>query len=159
MAEAEESVPEMVGATEEPVRLTTKPTTAEVAVSAPTGPALKSLAAHAEPRRVIVILENVTGAGVAMNYEVFVNGKPAGVLPMFGVREATRATDRHANDGLEFRYDVTDIVRETGADPKNLKVTFVPEIDEEEVAQAAGLRHKTAGEPEFRVGRVSVYLA
>jgi len=159
MAEEDERIPEMVGATDEPVPLRTQPTSAEVPMTPPTGPALRSFEADEEPRRVIVTLENVRGAGMAMNYSVYVNDRLAGVLPMFGVREATRASERHSGSGLEFRFDVTDIIRETNADPSNLRVRFVPLIDEEERQVALRSLESTEAEPEFQIGRVSVHLA
>ena len=147
---------EMIGSTDEPVRLTTQTSSAEVQVEAPSGPALLSV--DETPRRVIVTLENVRGNGTAMNYAVYVNGKLAGVLPMFGVREASQAGGEHGGAGLEFRFDVTDVVREAGLDPGNLQVTFVPDIDPADVPDGPSLL-SAEEEPAFEVGRVSVFLA
>lgn len=162
MTMADRPIPEMVGATEGPVALTGKPTTAHVEVSAPSGPALESLEADEAPPRVYVNVENVTGEGDPRAYKVFVNGEYAGLLPMFGVAEATAQTDKHPGGGLHYRLDVTDAVQrlqsEGNWNPADMQVTFVPA--EEEAAEGA-LESLEAAEPEpsFQVGRVSVYFA
>lgn len=157
MDEKQEAAAELVGAADAPVQLKTTPTSTEVAVSAPSGPTVAS--SRNQARRVYVSLENVTGEGVAMNYRVYVNEQLVGLLALFGVAEASRASDRHGGGGIDVRYDVTDLVRGTGADLTTLKVTFVPEIDEEEIARFATVAGTGGGEPEFKVGRVSVYVA
>jgi tyrosinase len=172
MAVAEEPprIPEMVGATEQPIRLAGQPTTARVAVNAPTGPARAALAADAKPRRVFLNLENITGKGSPKGYSVYVNvpdGQTpqqredlfAGVLPMFGVTEATRESEKHSGEGLHYTLDITDLVERLKAqnawDPSKLHVTFVPDDEPPRKRMAAA----AAPEPQFQVGRVSVYFA
>jgi hypothetical protein len=117
---------------------------------------------EAAPSRVFVNIENVTGEGEPRTYSVYVNDVYAGILPMFGVPEATQNTERHDGGGREFRLEVTNIVQQLQAegnwDPANLKVTFVP--DDEDEAGLEGLEGVEAAAPSrFQVGRVSVYLA
>jgi hypothetical protein len=87
---------------------------------------------------------------------VYVNDVFAGVVSMFGVPESTRATEKHGGGGREFRLDVTNIVSQLQLDgkwdPKDLKITFVPD-DEDEGLEAVG------DVPQFQVGRVSVFVA
>ena len=89
-------IPEMVGATEEPVTLIGHPVTAHIAVSAPTGPALATPEAVGGPRPVYLNIENITGSGAPTSYSVYLNvpegedpwAHPelfAGILPMLGV--------------------------------------------------------------------------
>ncbi|HVG23649.1 MAG TPA: tyrosinase family protein [Thermoanaerobaculia bacterium] len=160
-------IPEMIGASNAPVPLTAGRTATEVPLTAPTGPGagLESVGGAAEPARVIVAFENVTGEGVAQNFAVYVNGTFAGILPTFGVPEASGATEKHPGGGLEYRFDVTEIVQQTGADPRTMRVEFVPEQQEPEPepqpeAEDAGLESmqpRRGGT--FEIGRVSVYLA
>jgi tyrosinase len=156
-----ERVPEMVGATEQPTPLTTAPTTANVAVSAPTGPGL--LAAEEGPQRTFIRIENVTGRGRPRRYSVYVNDVFAGIIPLFGVSEATRATEKHGGGGLHYRLDVTEAVDQLKAEGKwdeaNVKVTFVP--DEKRVAKEPAVLSALGEEeaPKFQVGRVSVFVA
>ena len=161
-AMAEERIPEMVGASDAPTPLTTAPTTTNVAVSAPTGPALLGAADEA-PQRTFIRIENVTGKGQPRRYSVYVNEVFAGIIPLFGVSEATRATEKHGGGGLHYRLDVTETVDQLKAEGKwdeaNVQVTFVP--DEKQVATEAAVLSAAADEepPQFQVGRVSVFVA
>lgn len=152
-------IPEMVGASDRPIELTTQPTSTDVAVTAPTGPGLESLEAPgATPPRVYINIENIIGQGHPRRYSVFVNDVFAGILPMFGVEEATNETDEHPGGGLQYRLDATKAVEQLQAagnwDPTTMRVTFVP--DDKQV----GLESMSeAPEPRFQVGRVSVYFA
>lgn len=164
---AEKPIPEMVGATEQPVPLgRRRAATTHVPVSAPTGPGLEAMtneAAEARPQRVFINIENVTGDGQPRNYSVFVNGEFAGILPTFGVPEATRQTEKHPGGGLQFRFDVTNAVQKLQAagnfDPQDMEVTFVPDDDDDEAALEAPGAEEAPEQPEFQVGRVSVYVA
>ena len=117
------------------------------------GPGLESV----EQQRMFVNVENVTGKGEPHTFSVYVNDVFAGVVSMFGVPESTKASEKHGGGGREFRLDVTNIVgqlqRDGKWDPKNLKVTFVPDDEGEEGLEGV------AAESEFQVGRVSVYVA
>jgi tyrosinase len=137
--------PEMVGASEDRVPLTATPT--EVAVEAPSGPALMAERAEgAQPRRVYLKVENVRGKELAAaSYPVYVNLPPGsdpttdptahedrrvGQVTMFGVREASEGNEEHSGSGLTFSFDITGLVQclqETGEwDPERLRVTFTP---------------------------------
>ena len=155
-------IPEMVGANEGPVPLTTQPTSTEVPVTAPTGPGLEGLESvggvPVEPARVYINIENITGQGHPRRYSVFVNDVFAGILPLFGVEEATNETNEHPGGGLQYRLDATKAVAQLQAegnwDPSTYKVTFVP--DDKQI----GLESISAEpEPQFQIGRVSVYVA
>lgn len=162
----EKPIPEMVGASDGPVRLGRRRTvTANVPVSTPTGPGLESLNAESvspAPQRVFVNVENLTGGGEPQTFSVFVNGEFAGVLPTFGVREATRESTKHPGGGLDFRFDVTNAVQKLQAagnfDAESMNVTFVPEEDDEPGLESMDFEEGPE-ESQFEIGRVSVYLA
>jgi tyrosinase len=153
---------EMIGASEQPVTLTGRPAVAELAVTAPTGPGRAAEAAG--DARMYLNLENITGTGDPVSYAVYLNvpegARPedhperfAGVLPMFGVAEASQADDRHPGSGLHYALEVGRIVRELAArgewNPARVRVTFVPRT-------TSAL--EAAAERPIRVGRVSVYV-
>jgi len=163
-----ERQPEMVGATEESIVLAGGQTSARIAVSPPTGPALEGPERAAAPPRVYLNVENVTGAGDPTSYAVYLNLPPdadpaqypdrfAGIVPMFGVAEATRADDVHAGEGLHYTLEISKVVRALQArnewDPNDLRVTFV-----------LRRRSVTAEGPEsarpaaIDVGRISLYF-
>jgi tyrosinase len=154
---AEQPVPEMVGATEKPIKISKGGATTTLAISEPKGPAHAEMAVSMR-RRVYLNIENVTGAGAA-NYRVYVNlpdkADPkqhreylAGVLPTFGVREASRKDEKHAGSGLHVTLEITDLVQRLSErdawDPKSLKVSFVP---------------RKEGAADIQVGRVSLYYS
>jgi tyrosinase len=160
--------PEMVGATEAPVALARQATTAQVSLTSPTGPALESLESAEEPARMYLNIENITGAGGASSYEVYVNLPPgseprqhrellAGILPMFGLAEATRPDRDHPGSGLHYALEISDLARrlqERNAwDPNSLQVTFVPRR-----ATIATESAEEAPVAPVTVGRVSLYL-
>jgi len=163
----EQRIPEMVGATETPVHLTGDVATTNLSVRPPTGPARPGLLPYAAGRAHLNI-ENVTGEGAPTSYGVYLNlpkdAKPeehpelfAGILPMFGVAEASKPDTDHAGDGLHYALDISDLVRRlqgTGDwNPANLRVTFVP--------RRRSLPHEEADETQppdpIHVGRVSLY--
>src|SRR5204863_3692883 len=109
------------GATDTEVALAGKPASTQLVVSEPTGPASASLRAAPE-RRAYLNIENITGSGAPRSYAVYVNlpqganpaghqDRYAGLLPMFGVAEASRADDNHAASGLHYTLEVSDLVR------------------------------------------------
>jgi tyrosinase len=140
--ENEDLVPEMVGASENRVSLAAEPTEVEVAVETPSGPALREGAEEAQPRKVYLKVENVSGKElVAPSYLVYVNLPPgadpaayedrrAGQVSMFGVLEASESDEEHSGSGLTFAFDITGVVQrlqEAGDwDPQRLRVTFTP---------------------------------
>lgn len=166
----QQAIPEMVGATEGPVVLAGQATTARLAVQAPTGPAREGLEAAAAPPRIFLNLENITGSGAPTSYAVYLNLPPgadpqqhrdlfAGILPMFGVTEASQPGQTHPGGGLHYTLEIGDVVRTLQArnawDPQNMQVTFVPR---RKPAIPEGELEAPAPAP-IQVGRVSVYYA
>jgi tyrosinase len=165
-------IPEMVGATDGEVALQGQSTTTQLAVSQPAGPARSLLGAARADRRVYLNIENITGAGAPTSYAVYVNLPPganpaehpelyAGLLPMFGVAEASRTDATHSGSGLHYALEIGDVVRTLEArsdwDPTRLQVTFVPEETEPDEPEP-GFAPLVARQP-IRVGRVSLYYA
>ena len=155
--------PEMIGATSEPIILAGQRTETELAVTPPTGPGRGMEAAG--DGRVYLNLENITGTGDPVSYAVYLNvpegERPedhpelfAGVMPMFGVAEATQADGAHSGSGLHYALEVGAIVRELSSrqawDPAHVRVAFVPRS-----TNAA----ESATEHPIQVGRVSIYIA
>jgi len=159
-----EPPPEMVGGTGAPVALTGSPTTARVPLTEPRGPAQPP--GRAKPRRVFLNIENITSTSRTTSYAVYLNppseanpqedkSRMAGILPMFGVAEASRPDSEHGGSGLTYSLDVTDLVGQLQAkgqwDPAHLNVTFAPRPQTTEGAAP------TAAAATIKVGRVSVY--
>ncbi len=178
---ADQPIPEMIGATDQPIVLT-GPTNVSLALTAPTGPAALAAAAPgastAAAGRLHLNIENITGSGDPVAYEVYVNVPAgenprehpelfAGLMPMFGVAESSQADEHHSGSGLHYAFDVTDIVRALAAknawDANNVQLTFVPQPSPvpEGAAPLAGAA--AAAGPQsagpFQVGRVSLYVA
>ena len=166
-------LPEMVGATDTEVALEGQATTTRLAVTQPTGPARTLLGAGPQPpRRVYLNIENITGTGAPTTYAVYVNlpaganpqqhqDRYAGLLPMFGVAEASRSDGTHPGSGLHYSLEISDIIRTLEAsndwDPANIRVTFVPDEMEPDAPEpgTVGL----VAPQRIRVGRVSLYYA
>lgn len=162
-------IPEMVGATDQPLTLAGERTTTSLQVNQPTGPA--AMAAMGDEsgsagKRVHLKIENITSTGLACAYSVYVNlpegADPAnypelhaGVLPMFGVVESSDPSRGHAGSGLQYTLDITEVVRAlesmNGWNPDTMKLTFVPK------QRQAGAAAPT-GAP-VQVGRVSLYYS
>ena len=149
---APEPTPEMVGATAKPVVLTSAPITTRVALNAPRGPA-HLLAAEGRSAKVFLNIENITSTGRTTSYAVYLNppsetnphedkSRLAGILPMFGVAEASRPDSEHGGSGLTYSLDVTDVVKQLQSenqwDPAHLNVTFAPRAQTTE--QTTGTR-------------------
>lgn len=165
-----EPTPEMVGASSAPVTLSGAPTTARVALNAPQGPARLTLAATGEPRKVYLNIENITSTGRTTSYAVYLNpasqtdphenkARLAGILPMFGVKEASDPNSEHGGSGLTYSLDVTNVVRELQAqgawDPAHLNVTFAPRVQSTE--KTAATQSVARPKADIKVGRVSLY--
>ena len=158
-----DTMAEMVGASEEPIVLTGDAASTRITVSEPTGPAAAAAAPEAH-----LNIENVTGLESEGTYAVYLNMPDdtplgsrqewfAGLVPLFGVPEATRGANSHPGDGLTFSLDVTDLVvrlQTRGEWTGELRVTFVPE----EMPIADDRRAAAAPSP-ITVGRVSLYYA
>lgn len=160
-------IPEMVGATDQPLILTGESATATVPVTQPTGPAVAT-ESGAAPKRIFLNIENITSSGQPGGYHVYLNVPPgddpkdhkelyAGLLPMFGVAESSDATREHAANGLHYTLEITQIVRllesKNAWDPNAMQVTFVPRK-----RPTAG-RESAAVRAPVRVGRVSLYYS
>jgi len=146
----------LAGASDQPVTLSRGVASARVAL-APMAPAA---ALGGDEQRVYLNIENIVGTDNAATYKVYVDATPAaaaaadepgryaGLLPMFGVKEASDPDAQHGASGLTHVFDITDIVgqlKQAGVwDAKNLHVNFVP------------LR-KSEGQPDLKVGRISLY--
>jgi tyrosinase len=168
----ERAIPEMVGATDQPLTLTGEPATTSLPVNQPTGPAhLTAAATGGRPRRVFLNIENITSTGQPGSYSVYVNLPPgaepanhkelyAGLLPMFGVAESTDATGAHPANGLHYTLEITDVVRALEArgdwKPDEMRVTFVPKRRPNARATAAAT---AAARTPVRVGRISLYYS
>ncbi|MBV9826884.1 MAG: tyrosinase family protein [Alphaproteobacteria bacterium] len=155
---------ELVGATQESLRLSGTETTAAVTLD----PAVrrKAVASFAvtgasttAPDRVFLNLENVRGLNDATAFKVYVNlpdgAEPAqhpdnlaGTIALFGVRKASVADDQHAGDGLTFVLEITHVVDKlhlSGAfNADQLHVRLVPLHPVPEAAQIS-------------IGRISVF--
>lgn len=153
-------MPEMVAATSRPLTLGTGTTTSALSIQAPTGPARLRSAAGAA-RTIYLNLENVTGAGAVGGYAVYLNAPPgasasqradhlAGLLPTFGLAEASRPDNEHGGSGLQIALNVTDLVSrleaQPGWDSNRLTVEFV-------------YRGAPTDAATIQVGRVSLYYA
>ena len=164
---------EMVGSATQPITLTGTAQTMSVGLHAPSGPAAvaagpAAAVAPAKSGKTYLHIENVASDQSHATYEVYVNLPPgadpaankdhyAGMMPLFGVLQASQQTDRHAGNGLGFSMDITRLVDRLKAknawDDKSVNVTFVPRRTGG-TADAAGPGHHP-----IRVGRVSVYKA
>lgn len=154
--------PEMVGASENRVSLTSQPTEVKVAINRPAGPSLLAeVEHHAQPRKVYLKIENVKGRELAApSYRVYVNLPPgadpaahedrrAGQVSMFGVMEASDGNEEHSGSGLTFSFDITGLAQRLQAagdwNPEQLRVTFAPTGDE------------AAQDGDVSAGRVSLF--
>jgi tyrosinase len=168
-AMATERIPEMVGATDakQGISLGRAASSIQFALQAPTGPAVRDVAAAA-PRKVHLNLENITAKQRPIeSYEVYVNLPEgakaaehpellAGLLPMFGIVEASRTTREHAGDGVGYSFDITEIVATLESrkawNPAAVRVTFVPDRTEADRAAVPDTQPVS-------VGRVSIYYS
>ena len=152
----------LVGASDAPVRLGGGAATTSVAIDQPESDA--ALAGAPEPNRVYLNIENVKANTRATSYRVYVNAPDpenppedhfAGLLPLFGVREASGEDDAHGGSGLTYALDITDLVSRLKAKGDwtggELKVSFLPKKPK---AAAAALADDAAV---LQVGRVSLY--
>jgi len=154
----EEPIPEMVGASSEATPLATEAKTLNVRLFPLSGPLRKLGAAEGHFRKAYLHVENIRGKGRPASYDVYLNvpegaQQPAeqfyvGNIPMFGLEQASVATERHPGNGLRFTFNVTETVNflkaENQWNPEVLRVTFVPTRKPKEGAH-------------LEVGRVSLY--
>lgn len=130
---------------------------------APAAVAPLATALSAVPRRSFLHLENVTADRPVESYEVYVGVPPgaeprvhpecfAGLLPMFGVPEASKAGPHQAGDGRTMTLDVTGVLASLGLPPDGgptLQVSLLPHRDEEPTQGPAA---------QAKVGRISLYV-
>jgi tyrosinase len=143
----EQPPPELVGASEESIRVGKDAARTRVAVGPSTRPATLEAV---ESRRTFLTVENITGAGLGAGvYVVAVADREVGRFSMFGLEEASDAGGEHGGSGLTFTYDITDLVAELAGsaefDPDNLDV---------EVRPARAVPGAVA---DINVGRIGVY--
>jgi tyrosinase len=158
--------PEMVGATNRPVQLGSAPSVTELSIGRPSGPVLESLEAAGAAPQTYLNIENITGTGKPVSYAVYLNvpdGEDpvqhrelfAGILPMFGLEEASQRDDQHSGSGLQYTLDISGVVRRLQAqgawNPQTVRVTFVPR----RAGTSPGLEAPERG---IQVGRVAVYV-
>jgi len=155
--------PEMVGATFTPIQLGTGHTVAEVELSTPSGPMLESVGAAP---KTFLNIENIVGSGKPASYGVYINVPEgddpeqhrdlfAGILPMFGLAEASIRDAAHSGSGLHYTLDITRVVQrleERGTwDTATMRVSFLPR------RRGLATLEETPGRT-IQVGRVSVYV-
>jgi tyrosinase len=130
---------ELVGANEQPVRIAGREES-HASVRLQEGPRRKmqdsidrsnlEAPGAGEPDRVFLSLENVRGLSDAAAFEVFVNGRSAGSVALFGVTEATSTEEGHGGAGLNFVLEISHIVDElhlqNELDVNALDVRIVP---------------------------------
>lgn len=163
-------MPEMVGATEQPLTLEGERVTTALPVTEPVGPASLGFESTGLPKRVYLNIENITAERYSEGYSVYVNlppgGEPAehrelyaGLLPMFGLKEATDPSSEHPASGLQYTLDITEVaqtLQEKGDwDPNEMRVTFVPK---RRATGGEGFEAAVAPTP-VRIGRVSLYYS
>jgi tyrosinase len=134
-------------------------------VNAPAGPAALAAGLEGAQRRIYLNIENITGEGFAPGYEVYLNLPPgerpsdhrelfAGLLPMFGVAEATNPIGDHPANGLQYSLDITEVAERLQAlnawDPAKMHVTFIPDQTPDELETAVP-------STPVKVGRISLY--
>lgn len=138
---------ELMGANEQPLRLTGDEARATVAVDAtPRRRVQESFAAApggAGPDRVFLNLENVRASKDTVAFSVYVaprgdrpaasgeqRGRLAGSVALFGAGQATEPDGEHAGDGLTYVLEITDIIDDMHLagelDASQLDVRLVP---------------------------------
>ena len=155
----EEAIPEMVGASSQAIPLTGKAKTLSLRLFPMSSPMSRLKATGTTTtRKAFLHVENVRGKGRPSSYDVYLNvpegvGKPpdrlrVGIIPTFGLEQASAATERHPGNGLHYTFNVTKtlslLTAEKKWDPESVRVTFVP-------------RRKPEEKSYIEVGRVSLY--
>jgi tyrosinase len=156
---------ELIGATEEPVKLTGEPFTVSVLIDAsaaePFGPAV-----HA-----YLNIEEIEGEGnPGTAYAVYVDlqpnepaeeqsGRHAGNLSFFGIERAREPAGDQAPHALQSSYEITTVARELNAQNQwaghRLRVTFEPlGLAASDPADVESAGHE---DQPVRLGRISVF--
>jgi len=169
--------PELVAATQEPVRLMGGP--AAVTISAPdeTQELLRTAAAPG-PERVLVTIDDIKAdINPGVVYAVFLNAPGddgdrlkyhIGNIALFGIEKMNDADERHDGaPGFQHVFDATEVagrLAEEGRwDPSAVTVTFepaevLPPPGEEDTWDSGESRKKSAAPP-IEIGRVSILVA
>jgi tyrosinase len=155
---------ELLGANAHPVQLVGQSVETSVRMDRPTQEkvveSFNALAADTprEPDRVFLNLENITGNNDAAIFDVYVGLGPtdapedhpdklAGVVSLFGVRDATNMAEAHGGNGLSKVIEITDTIDRlhltSALSQAELPIRFVA---------SQGL-----GRGDIKIGRVSVY--
>jgi len=160
--------PELVGASEDPVRLTGEVAETTVSVAGPSAFRRQ----RAEPERVYLNIEEVRADGTPGGpYQVFVNlpdddettddNYNVGLVSLFGAAEASDPDSDH-QEGLRYVFDITELYRvlsAAGLWRDDVKVTFKPvRVRMPEGARAAFTQAEPRPEATVTVGRVSVFF-
>jgi hypothetical protein len=149
----------MVGASSKPTPLTDEAKTLQVRLFPMSGPSRTLGAADAPFRKAYLHVENIRGKGRPASYDVYLNAPEGsrrppesfrvGIIPTFGLEQASAATERHPGNGLHFTFNVTKTVNflkgRNEWNPAVLRVTLIP-------------RRKPAEGSSIEVGRVSLYF-
>jgi tyrosinase len=172
---AEELEPEIVGASESPLRLTGRPARIPVPIDSRATSAL-ALGAGA-PRHIYLHVEDIEGErNPGTIYGIYINlpkeasaaqeeAHYVGNVSFFGIERARDPRGDEHSHGLRVTLDITERVRELAArgewDEDQLHVSFRPfglvPVDSPPEAAAAGVRSPDAvDEPPVSVGRVSL---
>ena len=115
------------------------------------GKVFASLARASEanaPDRTYLHLENVRGTMDAFELNVTVNQQHVGTVSLFGLRRSSAVDGRHGGMGLNFIFDVTDVM-------DNLFVGGTPDADSLDVRITPN--NVLADVAEITVGRISIY--
>ncbi len=158
-----DGAPKVAGINDTPVPLTDAVSTTAVRITAPPKKGLHGIAVE-RGGRVFLKLEGVRGqrlaAGVFLVYvNLPVGAQPAdfpdhraGQISMFGVAEASQPDTPHGGGGLNFSFDITELVTRLRTKgqwrPERVDVAFAP------VPDSGGQVHPDA---DVSVGRVTVY--
>jgi tyrosinase len=153
------TVPEMVGATAGPVKLGSQAINVGFTLAKASGPVASVLDSGTVPD-VFLNFENVTARQLVNAYDVYVNvpsgdspqqhpEQHAGVLPMFGVVNASTKDKGGTGDGLNYTFRITKLVKQLTKKHAwqwdDIQVTLVP-------------RDQSQQNADLKVGRISVYL-
>ena len=149
-----------IAVTAEPTRIGEAVASTQLKIDQVGGPAIESAA----PRRTFVNVENIKGTS-PVPQRIYLN-VPAGddpgdhpelyvgLLPMFGLAEASEPGEHSSGSGLSYSLDVTSVLENLGArwDGSTLNVTFVPDLG------SSAPVIEGAETMDTEVSRISVYV-
>ena len=111
----------------------------------------------AEPDRIFLNLDNITGSSDATSFKIYVGLKPsenpqehpanlAGIVTLFGLNEASALDRQHGGNGLNKVLEITKVI-------DRLHLAGVEELSE--LSLRLVLRH--GRESDVSIGRISIY--